>query len=100
MARQPLSVPFVPYDYLRGVAADLLRLHHPAGTIPIPVEEIIELQLGLDIIPMPGLAKGCDVYAFPSRDLRSIYVDQGVQESHEAQYRFHLAHELAHIVLH
>lgn len=100
MARQPLSVPFLPYDHLQRLAEDFLRQHHAPGSIPIPIEEIIELQLGLDIIPMPGLAKGCDIYAFPARDLRAIYIDQGVQESHAAKYRFHLAHELAHIVLH
>lgn len=56
----------------------------------------------MDIIPIEGLKKGFtsagfDIDAFLSSDLMSITVDQDV---HENRYRFTLAHELAHRLLH
>lgn len=100
MAKQPIAVPFVSYNYLRGVAENFLRSHHPTSTIPVPVEEIIEFQFKLDIVPTPGLHEGFDIDAFITNDLTSIYVDKFVYKSRPGRYRFSLAHELAHVLLH
>lgn len=81
MAKQPISVPFVSYEYLRKVSEDFLVKHHPTGVIPVPVEEIIEFQFGLDIVPTPGLHEGFDVDAFITNDLTTIYVDDFVYKS-------------------
>jgi hypothetical protein len=37
------------------VAEDFLATYHPDLDLPIPIEEIIEIDLELDIVPMPGL---------------------------------------------
>ncbi len=50
-----LQPPFLSYDALRRRAEDFLRTHHPQGTIPIPIEEIVEFRYRIDIIPVPGL---------------------------------------------
>jgi hypothetical protein len=100
MAKKPISVPFVPYEYLRKVSEEFLIKHHPTGAIPVPVEEIIEFQFGLDIVPTPGLHEGFDIDAFITNDLTTIYVDDFVYRSRPGRYRFSLAHELAHLILH
>jgi hypothetical protein len=69
-----LPVPILSYDELRVRAARFLDAHHPTGVIPVPIEEIAEFQLGLDIVPTPGLHKGFDIDAFISSDLRTIYI--------------------------
>lgn len=69
-------------------------------TIPVPIEEIIEFEFGMNIIPIPGLHQGYEIDGFISSDLSEISVDQFVYESRPGRYRFTLAHELGHAVLH
>ncbi len=85
---------------LRRAAEAFLREHHAEATVPVPIEWIIEKRFGMDIVPMPGLQRGFMVDAYISSDLTEIRVDQGVYESVENRYRFSLAHELAHRLLH
>jgi Zn-dependent peptidase ImmA (M78 family) len=77
-----------------------LYQHHPSFEIPIPVEEIIELKLGLDIFPFPRLYKDHGLNGFLSRDLSTIYVDETQYSQFNEKYRYTLAHELGHYVLH
>ena len=100
MADEPLRIPDRSYHELRVIAEHFLAQHHPEGTIPIPVEEIIEFRLGLNIIPMPGLRRFFDIDGYVSRSLHDISVDQYVQESRPDHYRYVLAHELSHVLIH
>ncbi len=100
MPKRPFEVPYRPYEDLRGVAAVFVAEHHPVGSIPVPIEEIIEFQFGLDIIPIEGMLHSSDVYAFVSRDMTSISVDAYTQSHAPPSYRFSLAHELSHILIH
>lgn len=96
-----LPIPKYSYEDLRGKAAAFLREHHPAKSIPIPIEQIVEFHFGINIIPIPGLQRVHDVDAFLSNDLKSIMVDMSMMESRSPnRYRFSLAHELGHAVLH
>ncbi len=88
------------YDDLRGRAEEFLRQHHPAETIPVPIEEIVEFGFGINIIPLPGLHGDHDIDGFISASLTEIFVDLFVFESRPTRYRFTLAHEIAHLVLH
>ncbi len=97
---QDISAPFKNHEHIAKSASDFLRKYHSKGTYPIPIEEIVEFQLGLDIIPVPGLHKAFDVDGFLSSDRTSISVDQGVYETRPGRYRFTLAHEVGHFVLH
>jgi hypothetical protein len=70
-----LSPPFLPYRDLRRRAADFLRTRHPAATIPVPIEEIVEFRFHIDIIPVPGLQDAFEVDGFIASDLTNITVD-------------------------
>ena len=97
----PLPIPTYSYEDLRRRAAAFLRQHHPEGSVPVPIEQIVEFQFHINIIPLPGLLKVHDVDAFLSSDLKSLAVDLGILESRSPnRYRFSLAHELAHAFLH
>lgn len=92
-------------DEINSDVEDFLRIYNPSGTIPVPIEEIIEFQLKIDIIPVPGLKdsfekEGLDIDAFISSDFRNITVDRYVQEKFSNRYRFTLAHEIGHMQLH
>lgn len=92
--------PYYSYEDLRRRADEFLAEHHPAGSIPIPIEEIIEFQLGMDIVPIQGLHALIETDGFVTSDLREIWVDEFVYLSRPGRYRFTLAHEVGHKVLH
>ena len=94
-----LTPPILSYRDLRRRAGDFLRTHHPAGTIPVPIEEIVEFRYRMDIIPVPGLQDAFEVDGFISSDLKTIAVDASMQKHRQGRYRFTLAHELAHAIL-
>jgi len=95
-----LKAPYFSYETLKERANAFLAQYHSSGELPIPVEEIIDLQLGINIIPIRGLQRVLSVDAFLSQDLKSISIDEAVFEGNQHRYRFSLAHELAHLVLH
>ena len=95
-----IEAPYLPYDKLRPVAADFLRQHHPSGTIPIPIEDIVEFGFQIEVIPIPGLLNSYEVDSSISNDLATIYVDEDVFKKSLHRYRFSLAHELSHRLIH
>jgi len=94
------KAPFIPKDELVRQAEAFLGRHHASRKLPVPIEEIVEFGLRLDIVPVPGLQSSFDVVAYITHDRKEIRVDQYVLESRENRYRFSLAHELGHLVLH
>lgn len=96
-------VPYLPYDRLRQAADQFLKQFHSSQKIPVPIEEIVEFQFGINIVPMPGLQEALDddeVLGFTSSDLKDITVDEWVWRNRPSRYRFTLAHEIGHVVLH
>lgn len=94
------KAPFIKYEEIVEKANQFLDEYHASREIPVPIELIVEDKLGLDIVPQPQLKQSIEVEAFISKDLKSIYVDQGTLENYENRYRFSLAHEVGHIILH
>ncbi len=93
-------VPFHSYETLKRRSETFLRKYNPTAKIPVPIEEIIEFDFKINIIPIPGLHQGFDIDGFTSSDLSTISVDEFVYESRPGRYRFTLAHELGHVILH
>jgi len=87
-------------DDIRKEAADFLDQYHSEGTIPVPIEEIVEFDFELELVPVPGIKDELAVDAFLTSDLLSIYIDEFVLQHVPVRYRFSLAHELAHYWLH
>jgi hypothetical protein len=87
-------------DEIEKAAQTFLKKYHPENTLPIPIEEIIEFQLKIDIIPTPDMMDTTGVDAVTSHDLTQINIDRAQLESRPNRARFTLAHEVGHIVLH
>ena len=71
-------------------------------SIPVDIERIIELTMGIYIIPVKSLQHDCDMEGFISRDFKSIYVDEALytDDRYYKRVRFTIAHEIGHFVLH
>lgn len=90
---------FIPQRQIEETAKQFLLEHHPDGSIPIPIEEIVEIKLGIKVIPAPGLLRyGID--AFLTHDFKEIYIDEMQYFELENRARFTFAHELGHYCLH
>ena len=88
---------------LQKQAADLLAGTFPSGyVVPIEIENVA-YHLGLDIVPIPGLRHTCNVLGTLYRDAKGAYwiaVDEHMMDYRENRYRFTVAEEIAHFVLH
>lgn len=97
-------MPFTPgvlsYEDLRDEAEEFLNEYHPDLTLPIPIETIVEFDLDMEVIPIPGLKAKIGVDAFLASDLSAIYMDEDTLQFVPARYRFSLAHEAGHWWLH
>lgn len=94
------KIPIYSYEDLRKKADDFLCTYNPSVTIPIPIEEIVEFDFNINIVPVLALQREFKVEGFTSSDLKNIYVDEYVYTDYLNRYRFTLAHEIGHIVLH
>ncbi|MBK5212031.1 MAG: ImmA/IrrE family metallo-endopeptidase [Flavobacteriaceae bacterium] len=73
-----------------------------AKKVPVEVEELIELELKIEIIPDFGLKQKAGVEAFISKNLKQIRVDNNEYQRNTLsnRYRFTLAEEIGHLWLH
>lgn len=85
---------------IEAAAAAFLQKYHPSFTIPIPIEDIVELQLKLNIVPHKGLKNNYSVDGFLSSDLTELHIDEDDYMGSTNRSRFTLAHEVGHLILH
>lgn len=93
---------WIDKNQLRELAEQRRQEYWPEGTLPINTAEIVELRLGFDVEPVPGLLSVLDMDAYLKTDLSGIVVDQDcyMQDRFANRLRFSLAHELGHYFLH
>jgi Zn-dependent peptidase ImmA (M78 family) len=87
-------------DTIEQHAIDFLRQYNPNEQIPVPIETIVEIELGLNIVPINGLLSLEQIDAFLSHDLKTIYIDEDSYMSQATRCRFTLAHEIGHFCMH
>lgn len=93
-------VSFMAPADIEQAAIDLAVQYPRAGTVPVPVEEILEFDLDIIISPLANLMDGFNIDAMFSRDFTQLYIDEHQFTNIENRARFTLAHELGHYVLH
>ncbi|MHC4606279.1 MAG: HDOD domain-containing protein [Planctomycetota bacterium] len=92
--------PRYSYREIALVADTFLRKYHAEGTVPVPLERIVDTVFGIDIVPLPDLERRFDTVAFTTGDLTAVYVDEEVYRGRSRRYLFTLAHEVGHLILH
>lgn len=96
----PLRIPYLSYEEIGRISFSFLSEHGHEQEIPVDIEAILEFDLDVGIIPTPGYSQNHSVEGSLSLDMQTIYVDEHVYRAVETRYRFTLAHELGHIILH
>lgn len=94
-----IKVNYLQANTIWQAAEDELAKLGLEETLPVPIEEVLE-NIGVHIIPVPGLRRYADVDAYTSQDMTEIRVDDHVYNQYEYRYLFSLAHEYGHMVLH
>ncbi|MCX7044898.1 MAG: ImmA/IrrE family metallo-endopeptidase [Candidatus Sumerlaeota bacterium] len=97
----PKSVSRFSRTDIQKQADDFRAKHWPSGALPVDIEIIIE-RLGMDIEPLHNLKESCDITACLCPDLKTIAVDMStmMDQRQLVYYRFSLAHEIGHLILH
>ncbi len=88
------------YEDLRAEANDFLVQHWPTREIPVDIDHIVDVELAVDVVPVPRLMSDSEIDGFLSADLSKIWVDEFVYSDRLHRYRFTLAHEVGHWWLH
>lgn len=95
-----LDIPYYSYADIGKIANDFLNKYHPSLELPIPIEKIVDVKMGIHIFPLPRLYKEHNQNGFLSWDRKIIYVDEYQYDNFHEKYRFTLTHELGHYLLH
>jgi len=95
-----INAPFFSYETLRQKAEGFLARYHGSMALPVPIEAIVDNQFRINIVPAPGIRENADVDGVLSRDFKDIWIDESVYESNPHRFRFTLAHEIGHMILH
>ncbi|MCW8811535.1 MAG: ImmA/IrrE family metallo-endopeptidase [Ignavibacteriaceae bacterium] len=91
-----INIPFLHDEDIRR-KANHFREKNWGDKIPVDIELIVEKELKLDLIPLPGLYKITGTEAFLTGDLLEVVFDT---DRPEVRIRFSIAHEIGHFVLH
>jgi hypothetical protein len=94
------KAPFLTYEDINAKAREVhVACGYDKGTL-VDIEAIVEFQYSIDVVPVRGLKDDYSVDGFLALSFTQIFVDESILERHPTRYRFTLAHELGHRILH
>jgi len=67
---------FLTDQELLASAENFLGIYHQNNSIPVPIDEIVEHKLKIQIIPLPGLHQVAEVDGFITSNLKTIYIEE------------------------
>lgn len=105
MKRAAEGLPAYSAAQIERLAEQLLAAAFPGGVpIPVDVDYLIESDPAVSLDTMRGLEEQCGVtgavLVHPVEDRLTVLIDEAVADGRPAFYRFTLAEELGHLVLH
>jgi len=95
-----LKLKRLSYKQIGSIADQFLSSYHPSLSLPIPIEEIAEAKLNLEIVPAMKIKEDFDVDGCLNSDLTGIFIDYDLYMKYENRTRFTIAHEIGHLIIH
>lgn len=90
----------ITLQYVIQVANSFLNKYHPTLSIPVPIENIVELNLNIRIVLIRDLVRNFGINAFISRAFDTIVIDDAMYSRQPDRIRFTIAEEIGHLFLH
>lgn len=81
-------------------AENFIKNLHPSLSLPIPIEDIVELKMNIALVVIPGIKDLIGVDSFISSDFSQITIDEYSFTTYVERARFSIAHEVGHFILH
>lgn len=81
-------------------ANEFLESYHPTLSLPVPIEDIVELKLNIRVVLIQGLIRNFGVNAFITQAFDSIIIDEFMYTRQPERIRFTIAEEIGHLFLH
>ncbi len=80
----------------------LKKYHHPPDSLPVKIYTIAEADLKIEVYPFLGLEREYGLQGYLALSLRRIRIDQRImdEDRYERRFRFTVAEEIAHLILH
>jgi Zn-dependent peptidase ImmA (M78 family) len=95
------KAPFITNAEIHARADEFREKYWGGKDLPFEIEEVIEFDLGISIIPLTDLQKRYEMDAFISADLKTITIDNDCYNHvSRNRVRYSLSHEIGHFVLH
>ncbi|MBI2019775.1 ImmA/IrrE family metallo-endopeptidase [Candidatus Daviesbacteria bacterium] len=95
-----MQPPNITLSNVIRASEDFLEQFHSTLLLPIPIEEIVELKMGIALVVIPGIKDLIGVDSFISADFSQITVDEYSFTTYLERTRFSIAHEIGHYILH
>jgi Zn-dependent peptidase ImmA (M78 family) len=103
MKNKMIKPRILQWKKIHEIAEDFRKRYvDPPHLVPIPIEEITEFKLRIEIWPLKNLKSKSDIEAFLSNNLKVISIDADLynDDRYLNRVRYSLAHEVGHIFLH
>lgn len=92
--------PQLIFNDIKRIAEEFLSQYNQDDLIPVPIEEIAEFKLHIQIVPIPQLKSVFKIDGFINSTFDQITLDDEVFNRFEERARFTIAHEIGHKILH
>ena len=102
MDARHFKAPYLRRTDIWKQADELRQRLLPQATLPVPVLDLAEFDLKLELVPKANLRRAGDIDALLLGDLKAIVVDRDafMDRRAENRLRFSVAHEIGHLILH
>jgi hypothetical protein len=67
-----IVLPFLTYEEIGKEANAFLVKYYSSFDLPVPIEKIVEFDLGINIVPFPNLYRDHSINGFLTYDMREI----------------------------
>lgn len=97
-----IKIPELTKKQIEKLAQEFRSEHWAGKESPLNILDIVEFDLGMNLIPIPGLEELCATDAFITSDWKSVCIDKKQYEDprYDRRTNFSVAHEISHFVLH
>lgn len=94
------DVPFRDQSTMSDIASRFLARYWPSGAVPVNIEEILDVALGIHLITIPNPWQSFEIDGYIAPAGTELYLDDWMYWNRPTRARFTIARELGHLYVH